>query len=342
MAVVVKSIGATGRDHSTIAAWNSSLTNVNYPEQSIAIGELYNDGVFDESDLDISCESNIKAVVLTVASGEGHGGDPSTGVVVRPSSSFTGPILRFVSNVPYLIDGIRFDANGNMTGNFSPIVGQTSGVGSVHPTQNRWNRCIVTGGSSTNSSRALAGIGAGVRPMMVTNCLIYDVVSNGTASSTSGYGIGGDDYIFAINNTIDNIDWQNGTGTNYGIGSSMTSNSIVQNNIITRISGTGSECIQNNSLASDGNATDDTTGETASITIADEYEDHTADDYRIKSGADAAGAAVRLSGELYCVDEDLTGVARAVAAWDCGCLNTQGGYVSAGGNTIIIPGDRRR
>jgi len=346
MSLVVKqtvSYGAFGRDHNSLSSWIASLTNANYAPGSIAIAELYNDADFDEAGLNVTAESNIDGVIITAADGQWHEGDPTTGVVFKPSGPFGGSILTMGPGCPYLLERIRFDAGSNCTASFAGLVRQNTAIASTSLTQTQWmDRLIITGGTSANAARALRGIDAGGRPLTVSNSLVYNLISNGAASSSPAWGIGNDDKLCCFNCTVDNVDWQNGSSINYGIGyQAGATTAFFKGCISSRISGAGSQAI--NSVANiDNCATDDATGDIPSVTIGDEFTDHLNGDYTLKAGAASAGSADEIDPHPLYIRRDLTGQVRAAGAWDVGALNNLAGYVSAGGgggSTLIVVDD---
>ena len=85
MATVAKSIGTTGRDYSTITAWEADLSNGSvYSSGDTAQGVCYADSVFTEN-VTISDASAIPTnIQLTAADGQKHDG---TFCVVNPHAS---------------------------------------------------------------------------------------------------------------------------------------------------------------------------------------------------------------------------------------------------------------
>ena len=70
MSDVIKSIGTSGRDYATITSWEAALDNITYPDASTtAIGECYNDSVFNESVNIGTPGTNIVEIVLQAAEG---------------------------------------------------------------------------------------------------------------------------------------------------------------------------------------------------------------------------------------------------------------------------------
>jgi hypothetical protein len=115
MATVAKSIGTTGRDYSTITAWEADLSNGSvYSSGDTAQGVCYADSVFTEN-VTISDASAIPTnIQLTAADGQKHDGTAGSGVVVKPSSTSS-----YIINVQEPNTDVSFlELNGNGTGRF--------------------------------------------------------------------------------------------------------------------------------------------------------------------------------------------------------------------------------
>ncbi|MCA9137252.1 MAG: hypothetical protein KDB00_10845 [Planctomycetales bacterium] len=337
------SYGSFGRDYDSFAAFVAGLNNATYPTPgTVVVGELYNDAVFDEHSITVSAlGSNISGLVITAAPGQWHQGNPLAGVCFKPTSNHS-TILAMSTPVGFRVEKIRFDSNGNNTGTGRGIIENVSGVDSGNPRINHWDRVIVTGGSGFNNARAMRGLNSANRPALLTNSLLYSIRCNGAATSTTGFMVGGDDKIRIYNCTLDLYEWANSSSVpNYGVGyTTDASSTIVENTVITRIgdSGFGTACLD--TVIGNNVATDDTTGDISSITIADEFVDHVNADYNIKAGADCEGAGSVLTNMVNMIDKDITGQERSASAWDIGAYNNRSGYVASGGGSSGYPASR--
>lgn len=86
MANVAKTIGTTGRDYSTIAAWESDLSDTNiYASGDDAEGDCYADSDFSEN-VSITGTFDLSSITLTADPSVRHDGTIGSGVVIKPSS----------------------------------------------------------------------------------------------------------------------------------------------------------------------------------------------------------------------------------------------------------------
>lgn len=84
---VVKSIGTSSRDYSTITLWENGENGDLVTAQEIHKGELYNDSTFDEQvTIDGSTTNSSYYMWLSTAPGENHNGTPGTGALLAPST----------------------------------------------------------------------------------------------------------------------------------------------------------------------------------------------------------------------------------------------------------------
>lgn len=115
MPTVAKSIGTSGRDYSTITAWEADLSNASiYSSGDTAQGVCYADSEFTEN-VTISDASAIPTnIQLTAADGQKHDGTAGSGVVIKPSSTSS-----YIINVQEPNVDISFlELNGNGTGRY--------------------------------------------------------------------------------------------------------------------------------------------------------------------------------------------------------------------------------
>ena len=81
MPTITKTIGTTGRDYSTIAAWEADLDDSGiYSSGDDAVGELYDDSVFDAfTTINGGGTIGLASITLTVAATDRHDGTAGTG-----------------------------------------------------------------------------------------------------------------------------------------------------------------------------------------------------------------------------------------------------------------------
>ena len=112
MATVTKSIGATSRDYSTIAAWEADLSDTDiYASGDNAAGDCYADSDFTEN-VDISGTFDLSSITLTAAFPDRHDGTAGSGVVIKPSgtSSYLLSAGESVTTISFI------EMNGNASG----------------------------------------------------------------------------------------------------------------------------------------------------------------------------------------------------------------------------------
>lgn len=158
MATVTKTIGATGRDYSTLTAWEADLDNdTPYDSGDDAVGECYDDADFDMQNdftLDGGATLGLATVKLTVAEGERHDGTAGTGVRIYTS---TTTAYRFVPNpinttkYSLIIEWLELD-------------GSDEGSGSQ----------LITGNSQSSSTRVT----------LLRNCIIHNVETRWISSTS--------------------------------------------------------------------------------------------------------------------------------------------------------------
>lgn len=80
MADVIKSIGTASRDYSTFTLWEADINNTTYPSAGTrAVGEPFNDSVFDEAFRISYTASNVTQTLLTVPVSERSDGTRGNG-----------------------------------------------------------------------------------------------------------------------------------------------------------------------------------------------------------------------------------------------------------------------
>lgn len=292
------------RDYSTITAWEADLDNGGvYSSSDDAVGECYNDAVFDENvTINGGTTVGLNSVTLSVAESERHDGTAGTGARINRTSAYTTIVQSAASYSGGLwVEWLEIDGNGNGAQN-SQCVGQTTAVNSTDRTKQVYANLLVHPESSSN--RFIDGIDGINRPFTALNCIVYNVISTGASGSDSTWGIGGDDKIDAINCTVHNVSYANSIGIVRGIDTNSNVGGNVINCLVTNLTGGSgtNECIDGTSTKTTS-ATSDTTGTSGlqSITTADQYVSTVlgSEDLHLKAGADAIDAATNLGSALF-------------------------------------------
>ncbi|MAF43980.1 MAG: hypothetical protein CMI54_07455 [Parcubacteria group bacterium] len=113
MANVARSIGATGRDYSSIAAWESDLSDTSiYASGDDAEGNCYADSDFSEN-VSITGTFDLSSITITAAPSDRHDGTIGSGALVKPSgASYIMDIYESNVTVSWL------EINGNDSGTY--------------------------------------------------------------------------------------------------------------------------------------------------------------------------------------------------------------------------------
>lgn len=202
MATVRRTIGTVGRDYSTITLWEADLQDTGIYSGNDAVGECYNDSVFNEK---VVIDSHIPTTItLTAADGEKHDGTTGTGVTIIRSSASDGLVVSTAGGVQKIVSFIECDSND----------GGVSGGSTINAFGNiTIQGCIVHNflGTGTDGTRS------GIRTYNVPNN--YDLINNivynigrdaGTGNSAvmgiyQGVGTLTNKTLGIYNNTIYNI-----------------------------------------------------------------------------------------------------------------------------------------
>lgn len=324
---------AVSRDYASLASFISAFDNtlIDIPGSTVVV-EMFNDTASDQlvietGALAIACPTNVKEFSLTVSDDDWHKGDASKGIVIRRNVS-GGELFTIdgSSTSSFVVERLIFDGNNLCTSNGAGIIKvdgsvPSSWIGKGVVIQN----CMVFGGNGTYSSgRYTRGIVASSRPCLVRNCVIGNLLSSGSASSSSAYGIGGDDQLKVDNCLIFGVDFTNGTGTSYGVtNANHSSLGWCRNTIIMDING---DCL-NSTVQATNVITDDATG-TSQSTLAAEIEDVDTDLFYLAAGATAENSGYSSAGQY----EDITGKLRLKSsAHDAGPFNNLTGYETESG-----------
>lgn len=324
MADVTKTIGTTGRDYSTITAWEADLDNgAIYSSSDVAIGECYNDSAFDEQvTVDGGGTVGLSNVILRPATGEGHDGTAGTGVRIVLTSTATTAVLTPSGSTARTLTHIEVDYNGQATSTASlHFVGSAAFV---------FNRMLIHGLDAGNLSLTCVGTNFGGK---VTNTILYAmaVATDAFARTLVGFSNGGNAGQVAEfwNCTAHNITNDTSTGFAYGYSGDNAAAKRVTNCLgtgVTTTGGTHAAFITRASATQNNNASDDAsaqgTGSITGITLANQYVSTTvgSEDLHLKSGSDCIDAAADAGTTPTGVNIDIDGRDRDAEAdtWDIG------------------------
>ena len=323
MATITKTIGTSSRDYSTITLWEADLDDGGiYSASDDAVGECYNDSVFDEFvTINGGGTIGLSSRRLTVASSDRHDGTAGSGARLV----FTGadrPMFGGSTTQDTTVEWMEFDYNGQDV---------REGVQDVRYV----NTCLVHG-SNSNRGNYVTGLTKNIQTVHWTNNIIYEL-NNSNSGGAAGMRVDASSSdIKILNNTIHGIK-TTGVGNCYGIVTKDQSNESVQNNLCTDCDARGFEEDSPSSATMDYNATDDTSAAGAnslnSITLADQYVSTVvgSEDLHLKIGSDAINAGVDLGTTPTNVEIDIDGRNRHTEGdiWDIGAHE----FVSGGGPT---------
>lgn len=328
MATITETIGTTSRDHSTITLWEANLDDdPTYDSGDDAVGECYNDSVFDEVVvIDGGSTIGLASIKLTVANGEEHDGTAGNGVRIVETAGTGAIILDCADNtVDITLELLEFDLN------------DSAGTGVDTGTKNvAVHRIIIH--STTRSSGDIKGVvfkGDGTATQNITNSIIYDLVSTssggGKCAGVEGPSASGPT-INCMNITVHNVSNDNGNGFGFCYRLFDVSKKVYKNLVGTDPSGTSSGNIAcysdasydtadaTHNLASDTTASG--TGSIDSATTADQFVSTTvgSEDLHLKLGSDAIDAGTDLGTTPSGVEIDIDGRDRDSEGdtWDMG------------------------
>lgn len=331
MATITKSVGTTARDYSTITAWEADLDNAAvYTAGDIAIGECYDDSVFNEFvTIDGGGTIGLSKVVLSVEASSRHDGTAGTGARIVCSASVTSDI---VATVPLAgtdkltVEWLEINGNNqSFSNNRACISNAGAGAGNVPIYKN-----LILGnvaGSNANSY----GVKGEARDIRLINNIIYNITATGSGRSRIGVVLDADDTNGGMfNNTVYRVVGHN-AGSAIGIQCmSSVANTSIRNNISAgHVSGTGTTtCFSYagvsassyfNNLSDDASADDGGgTGHVISATLANQFVSTVlgSEDLHLKSGSDAIDAGQNLS-IIGGFSDDIDGISRT-GTWDIG------------------------
>jgi len=326
MATVTKSIGTTARDYTTMTLWEADLDDTGiYSSGDDAVGECYNDSVFDETfTVDGGSTVGLASIRLSVASGERHDGTAGNGArIVRTAARVE---VALESSVNTTMEWIEVDANGN--GDGSGFINRATNDTTIQ-------RCILHG-VERNGNVPGVSLGTENGAAYIHNTIIYDFLC--TESGTNyAYGIradntGGGDVHQIHNVTIYGITNNNGSGPAYGVLNIDNVSKTYKNVVIAGTGGTSSGTIQDWAVSTDNNAdcatnaSDDSTAPGAfagePIVAGTEFTSVAggSEDFHLKTGAESIDAGTDIGTTPTGVNFDIDSRDRDAEGdtWDMG------------------------
>ena len=322
--------GVFQRTYSTISAWESDLDNTDYYSSSDdAVGEVYNDSVFDEYIvIDGGGTVGLSSVTLTVPESERHDGTAGTGARVEytgsQSSSFR--IRRSQCTVEWL------ELDLTSTG-AAVSAGLNLGTNS---TQDVYARNNIIHGLTTQSTHIhgvyVWGTGDSSNSRHLMNNLVYRMDNSSTTKEASAITVAGSNWgVYLYNNTVYYVK-ATGGGDNAFCFSIHDTDTVIKNNIAARPIAAHSawqKCFGESGFSGSTHdynlSTDSTATGTNSVTgeaYGDLFVSDTGgtEDLHLKAGADAIGAGVDLGTSPTGVNVDIDGRDRDAEGdtWDIG------------------------
>ena len=310
MAIITRTIGTVGRNYSTITAWEADLDNAAfYSASDDAVGECYNDSVFDETFvINGGATIGLSSRKLSVASGERHDGTAGSGARLVPSSSAT-VMTEVTGAITTNIEWLEMDGGDQ---DFLTLIKSSS---ITFTTALTYNNMVLHNTERTNGGSGgviPSAIYSGFsRASLAHNNIIYDIFGNRGGGTAVSVIVIDHDIVNSglLNNTINNCGQLNAGNTAAATG--VTSVDVntgfgIVNNIVTDVINTGSGGSACYSPASpstidmDHNLSSDTTasgtGSLVSKAAANQYVSTISgsEDLHLKTGADAIDAGADL------------------------------------------------
>lgn len=340
---VTKTVGTNARDYSTWAAWEAAIDNTTYPSAStVAIGEGYDDSIFDE-DLTLNANpSNVITASITIASAERHDGTAGTGARVVKSVSRLNWILSTANKGR---DLAWLELNGN---HISPAIAGVIALSLFASGMvGRVRRIILHGvrGQHASAEMTLLKL-AGANGTCVNNSILYDYENFSTASgSNSTRGINSPvaaTFAEIANVVVDNIRSNTtGAATVFGVFGADIANFKCRNTIstlVTNIGGGTAACFEPSSFATatvnhnaSSDATASGTGSIDNVVRANEYVSVTEgmEDYGPLTGCQSFEAGADLVITPFEVNLDIKGFDRDAAGsvWTIGARQDASGVL---------------
>lgn len=245
--------GTLNRAFSTLSSWESSLDSGDfsnlYSSGDDAVGECYDDATSFNWNVSFTGATTLGNIKLTVADGERHGGDESSGVTIAytGTSRKTIQINRDDVTVEWLVLDFTSANNANYDGIFVENSKDTDII----------IRNNILHGFDSQNDRVLGirmGNGDSLSTQSVLNNVIYDFYQNN--DHAMGVGVLDTNTKYEVyNNTIYKM--ISGSNTAFGVGVNNGGNHVLMKNNIAiecrnnNSSTTYSKCFRNSSVTND-------------------------------------------------------------------------------------------
>ena len=324
-----QSSGTFKRTYSTISAWESDLDNTAYYSSSDdAVGEAYNDSVFDEYIvIDGGGTVGLSSVTLTVPESERHDGKAGTGARIEYTGN-EGSSFR-IRRSQCTVEWLELDLTST---NSSVSAGLNFGTNS---TQDVYARNNIIHGLTTQNTHIhgvyIWGTGNSSNTRHLMNNIIYNMDNSSSSKSASGVTVSSGNWgVYLYNNTVYNIK-STATGDDAFCFSIHDNDTFIKNNIAPRPSAWHSsyqKCFAESGFSGsthDYNLSTDSTATGTNSVTGEDYADlfvsitGGTEDLHLEEGADAINAGVDLGTSPTGVNIDIDGFDRdSVASWDIG------------------------
>ena len=334
--------GTFKRTYSTIGAWESDLDDTSYYSSSDdAVGEAYNDSVFDEYIvIDSGGTVGLSSVTLTAPSSERHDGKAGTGTRIEYTGN-EGSSFR-IRRSQCTVEWLELDLTS--TGS-SVSAGLNFGT---NYTQEVYARNNIIHGLTTQSTHIhgvyIWGTGDSSNTRYLMNNLIYNMDNSSSSKSASGVTVSSGNWgVYLYNNTVYYVK-STAVGDDAFCFSIHDTDTFIKNNIAARPSAWHSsyqKCFAESGFSGsthDYNLSTDSTATGTNSLTGEDYEDlfvsvtGGTEDLHLEEGAAAIDAGVDLGTSPTGVNIDIDGFDRdTVASWDIGADE----YVSSA--TVVTP-----
>ena len=321
--------GTFKRTYSTIGAWESDLDDTSYYSSSDdAVGEAYNDSVFDEYIvIDSGGTVGLSSVTLTAPSSERHDGKAGTGTRIEYTGN-EGSSFR-IRRSQCTVEWLELDLTS--TGS-SVSAGLNFGTNS---TQEVYARNNIIHGLTTQSTHIhgvyIWGTGDSSNTRYLMNNLIYNMDNSSSSKSASGVTVSSGNWgVYLYNNTVYYVK-STAVGDDAFCFSIHDTDTFIKNNIAARPSAWHSsyqKCFAESGFSGsthDYNLSTDSTATGTNSLTGEDYEDlfvsvtGGTEDLHLEEGAAAIDAGVDLGTSPTGVNIDIDGFDRdTVASWDIG------------------------
>jgi len=296
---ITKSIGTTGRDYSTLQAWEDAIPANLVTADEVHVGECYNDSEFTGAGILLSIASHTtdatRFIKLTTGSGQsfmdhankltnGLRYNVSNGVGIRQTSGSDQSTIHVNLTLNVIIEKIQVRSVGNYGSCAIRVSRGNVYDGGSSIVQN----CIMESTGITSNTVERAAFKLDQSSGVARNCLI---IMNGTAGNGVGIRSGASIYNCTIVRPSDK------TAANFGIRGEFVSNSVIKNCAVFGFTDFSDSTSWHSS--SNYNQSDDATNipganSNGTRVYANQFEQSSAasglHDFRLKTGSDCNGA----------------------------------------------------